>query len=92
MLCPTRYCPLTAPRTVSDRPRGLLYDSPSGTSTVCCRASGWATSLPPIGERWGGFGDAADSDRVKQRVLGALDFRTHGLQIGEGATPMRQAR
>ena len=72
-LCPTRYCPQTAPQApLLDRQRGLLYDVAVGyMHRVLPHAL--AGELPPIGERWGGFGNSSDSDLEKIRVVGALN-------------------
>ena len=71
-LCPTRYCPQTAPQApLLDRQRGLFYDVAVGyMHRVLPHAL--AGELPPIGERWGGFGNSSDSD-LKNRVVGALN-------------------
>ncbi len=71
-LCPIRYCPQTAPQApIVDRQRGLFYDVAVGyMHRVLPHAL--AGELPPIGERWGGFGDSSDED-LKHRVVGALN-------------------
>jgi Sulfatase len=71
-LCPTRYCPQTAPQApLVDRQRGLFYDVAVGYLHRVIPQS-IAGQLPPIGERWGGFGETSDAD-VKARVVGALN-------------------
>jgi hypothetical protein len=69
-LCPTRYCPEPDPAPVLDRQRGLLYDVTVGYLHRVLPSSLQA-GLPPIGERWGGFGDSGVDAR--HLVLGALD-------------------
>ena len=54
-----------------DRQRGLLYDVSVGYLHGVLPRS-LRRGLPPIGERWGGFGEGSDVD-VRERVLGALD-------------------
>jgi hypothetical protein len=69
-LCPSRYCPRPAPAPVLDRERGLLYDVSVGYLHRVLPTS-LRGGLPPIGERWGGFGDPEVDAR--DLVLGALD-------------------
>jgi hypothetical protein len=75
VLCPSRYCPLARRQVpVADRLRGLLYDTSVGyLHSVLPRSL--QAAVPAIGERWNGFGDPAQIP-VKQRVLGARDFKT----------------
>ena len=71
-LCPARYCPRTrAQVSLVDRQRGLLYDVSVGYLHRVLPGSIRA-GLPPIGERWGGFGEARSAD-ARELVLGALD-------------------
>jgi len=71
-LCPSRYCPRTRPVVpVVDRQRGLFYDVGVGYLHRVLPAS-LRGGLPPIGERWGGFGDSSHVD-TRELVLGALD-------------------
>ena len=83
VLCPSRYCPLARRQVpIADRLRGLLYDVSVGyLHGVLPRSLG--TGLPPIGERWNGFGSPGQMP-VKQRVLGARDFEAW-LQVGKGS-------
>ena len=79
-LCPTRYCP-EAHRSVprADRYRGLFYDT--GVAyiyRVLPRAL--RTELPPIGDRWGGFGDGA-GEGARERLLGALDVEDVNIAL-----------
>jgi hypothetical protein len=68
-LCPSRYCPQVAVRPpFVDRQRGLVYDVAVGYLHRTLPAA-LAGELPPIGERWGGFGHS----NVRDRVIGALD-------------------
>jgi Sulfatase len=71
-LCPSRYCPRTRQQVpLVDRQRGLLYDVSVGYLYRVLPRS-MRAGLPPIGERWGGFGGGSDVD-VRELVLGALD-------------------
>jgi Sulfatase len=71
-LCPTRYCPrLRDEVPLVDRQRGLFYDVYVGYLHRVLPQS-LRGGLPPIGERWGGFGDEEEVD-VRELVLGALD-------------------
>ena len=82
-LCPTRYCPDAHVREpFANRARGLLYDTTVGYLYRVLPAS-LRQGLPPIGDRWGGFGSPAQMP-VKQRVLGARNFETW-LQVGKGS-------
>ena len=57
-LCPTRYCPEARVRAPwADRYRGLFYDT--GVAYLYrVLPEDLREELPPIGDRWGGFGDA----------------------------------
>ena len=58
-LCPARYCPearIASP--LVDRVRGLFYDVGVGFLHGILPSS-LRGELPPIGDRWGGFGDEA---------------------------------
>ena len=55
-----------------DRQRGLLDDASVGYLHGVLPHS-LRHGLPPIGERWGGFGESSTVD-VRERVLGALDL------------------
>ena len=70
-LCPSRYCPRTREVPVLDRQRGLFYDVSVGYLHRVLPAS-LRGGLPPIGERWGGFGESSHVD-TRELVLGALD-------------------
>ncbi len=71
-LCPTRYCPQAALQApLLDRQRGLFYDVAVGYMHRVLPGA-LAGELPPIGERWGGFGKTPDAE-VKARVIGALN-------------------
>jgi Sulfatase len=71
-LCPSRYCPRSRDQVpFADRQRGLFYDVYVGYLHRVLPQS-LRGGLPPIGERWGGFGDEDDVD-VRELVLGALD-------------------
>jgi hypothetical protein len=78
-LCPSRYCPtahVSAPPL--DRFRGLLYDS--GVAYLFrVLPSSLRVELPPIGDRWGGFGDGGGNTR--ERLLGALDAHDVDLAL-----------
>ncbi len=85
-LCPERYCPeahVSAPW--ADRFRGLLYDT--GVAYMYrVLPKDLRTELPPIGDRWGGFGDAEGGTR--ERLLGALDLQDVNLALeGEDHRP-----
>ena len=70
-LCPSRYCP-DEQRTVpwADRFRGLLYDT--GVAYLYrILPRDLRSELPPIGDRWGGFGEGDSGTR--ERLLGAID-------------------
>ena len=70
-LCPSRYCPRTREVPIVDRQRGLFYDVSVGyLHRVLPRSL--RGGLPPIGERWGGFGESSQID-PRELVLGALD-------------------
>ncbi len=95
-LCPSRYCPATGERPpVADRQRGLFYDVAVGYMHRVLPAA-LAGELPPIGERWGGFGG---SD-VRDRVIGALDTdawlriaaETRGQKQGQFARFLKSLR
>jgi sulfatase-like protein len=70
-LCPSRYCPRTREVPVVDRQRGLFYDVTVGYLHRVLPAS-LSAGMPPIGERWGGFGESSHVD-TRELVLGALD-------------------
>jgi hypothetical protein len=71
-LCPTRYCPQAALQApLVDRQRGLFYDVAVGYMHRVLPYA-LAGELPPIGERWGGFGSSPDEE-IKARVVGALN-------------------
>jgi Sulfatase len=71
-ICPIRYCPRTrAAVPFVDRQRGLFYDVGVGYLHRVLPTS-LRGGLPPIGERWGGFGDSSHVD-TRELVLGALD-------------------
>jgi hypothetical protein len=71
-LCPTRYCPQAALQApLLDRQRGLFYDVAVGYMHRVLPYA-LAGELPPIGERWGGYGSSPDAE-IKARVIGALD-------------------
>ena len=70
-LCPSRYCPRTREVPIVDRQRGLFYDVSIGYLHRVLPGS-LRGGLPPIGERWGGFGESSQVD-VRELVLGALD-------------------
>ena len=71
-LCPTRYCPRSRGRVAfGDRQRGLFYDTSVGyLHRILPRSIRGA--LPPIGQRWSGFGEGSHVD-PRELVLGALD-------------------
>jgi hypothetical protein len=73
-LCPARYCPETRVRAAwADRYRGLFYDV--GVAYLYrVLPSSLRVELPPIGDRWGGFGTG-----TRERLLGALD--THDVNL-----------
>ena len=77
-LCPSRYCPRTRrPVPVVDRQRGLFYDTSVGYLHGVLPGA-LREGLPPIGQRWGGFGEGDDMD-VRELILGALDSNAwHG--------------
>ena len=71
-LCPVRYCPRTRDSVAFlDRERGLLYDTYVAYLHRVLPGQ-LRGQLPPIGQRWGGFGSAPGDD-VRELVLGALD-------------------
>jgi hypothetical protein len=73
-LCPARYCPEAHVEAVwTDRYRGLFYDVGVAYLYRVLPAS-LRVELPPIGDRWGGFGGG-----TRERLLGALD--THDVNI-----------
>jgi hypothetical protein len=78
-LCPARYCPdahRAAP--LADRYRGLFYDvGVAYLYRVLPRSL--RRELPPIGDRWGGFGH--DDEGTRDRLLGALDANDVNLAI-----------
>jgi hypothetical protein len=79
-LCPERYCPdAHESPPFLDRARGLLYDSTVGYLYRVLPAS-LRTGLPPIGDRWGGFGESSD-DTTRERLLGALNMDDVNLAI-----------
>lgn len=70
-LCPRRYCPETHVRSPwRDRYRGLFYDVGIAYLYRVLPTS-MRVELPPIGDRWGGFGEGAAGAR--ERLLGAID-------------------
>ena len=77
-LCPTRYCPQTAPQApLLDRQRGLFYDVAVGyMHRVLPHAL--AGELPPIGERWGD--SAIPRIRISRIGSSARSTRTHGFR------------
>ena len=71
-LCPSSLCPRTRGQVpLLDRERGLFYDVSVGYLHRVLPSS-LARGLPPIGERWGGFGNNETTD-ARELVLGALD-------------------
>ncbi len=62
----------------------LLYDAGSATSTAC--SPGVRVGLPPIGDRWGGFGDPATPEPA-QRLLGALASSTTSTWLSRHGPP-----
>ena len=79
-LCPVRYCPESRPETpLVDRFRGLFYDVGVGFLHGILPTS-LRGELPPIGDRWGGFGDEAGAD-ARERLLGARTRRDVDLAI-----------
>jgi hypothetical protein len=70
-LCPVRYCPDASVRAPAlDRQRGLFYDVGVGYLHRVLPES-MRGELPPIGDRWGGFGSGGDT--IRNRLLGAAD-------------------
>ena len=89
-LCPSRYCPRTRDRVpVIDRQKGLAFDAAVGYLHRVLPAS-LRGELPTIGERWGGFGDRAESDG-RERILGALDDGAW-LRAAAGASSQKRAQ
>jgi hypothetical protein len=89
VLCPSRYCPRPERKvSLTDRQRGLMYDAAIGYLHGAVPRS-LRGDLPPIGQRWGGFGSRAHVP-VRERVLGALDFEAW-LRAGKGASDQNQA-
>ena len=73
--------------TLTDRERGLFYDVSVGyLHRVLPRAL--REGLPPIGERWGGFGDSSEVD-VRERIIGALDSDAWLAAIGPAESQRR---
>ena len=91
-LCPSRYCPRTREVPVLDRQRGLFYDVSVGYLHRVLPAS-LRGGLPPIGERWGGFGESSHVD-TRELVLGALDTNAwmHAVLRARGQTREQFAR
>ena len=84
-LCPSRYCPRTrvsVPLPIAARPvlRRVRRVPPSRAPASLCGG------LPPIGERWGGFGESSEVD-TRELVLGALDTDAWLAAIGPAAGP-----
>jgi Sulfatase len=78
-LCPSRYCREShVSPPLLDRYRGLLYDvGVAYLYRVLPRSL--RAELPPIGDRWGGFGQ--DDAGTRDRLLGALDANDVNLAI-----------
>ena len=84
-LCPTRYCPEARAHVPwEDRQRGLFYDT-AIAYLYRVLPQDMREELPPIGDRWGGFGDNAGT---RERLLGALDLHDVNLALeGEDHQP-----
>ena len=79
-LCPSEFCPeahVEAPWI--DRYRGLLYDTGVAYMYRVLPAA-LRLELPPIGDRWGGFGEGAGGG-TRERLLGALDLQDVNLAL-----------
>jgi hypothetical protein len=88
-LCPVRYCPQAEVRPPAlDRERGLFYDVGVGYLHRVLPKS-MRGDLPPIGDRWGGFGD--NGDRTSQLLLGATDPGDVDLAVQRNGTDPRSS-
>ena len=77
-LCPTRYCPEARVHVPwADRQRGLVYDT-AIAYLYRVLPQDMREELPPIGDRWGGFGESAGT---RERLLGALDLHDVNLAL-----------
>ena len=67
--------------SVADRQRGLFYDVGVGYLHRILPSS-LRGGLPPIGQRWGGFGDGSRID-ARELVLGALDKNAWNFALAQ---------
>lgn len=82
-LCPQRLCRSEATASMSERLRSLLVDAAVVEGHVLLPAP-WAAALPPIDERWAGFGGAregsADAARRRGRQAQGADSAAPHIQ------------